>query len=205
MNWQGFSLFVDSNKIVSDASDKGTMAKAFYDRGAVISERRRNHCWYPKGVKNDEKVNGFRYVDMNHSFFGEEPLLVSEASCCMIMILMDTKTKLRFAAHISAASDMNRLSWLSIKTDTQLFFKKIDNDVNRAELFLFSENVYWKDKGTFEQKNVMKLMNYVLSDNQLQRLAKSTWLVQGEAGVKWNPFCAVRLDSRKTMNISFVH
>jgi len=208
MNWKDFSSLVDDENFSSDLSGKGRMSELLLGKGSINNSCERYHAWYPRGVKNSEYVNGFRYVDMNYSYFGEESVLVSEASCCMIMILLDADSQLKFSAHISAASDMKRLPWLSIHADLKLFFRSIKCNLERASLYLFSNKMDWGMDGSFEHKNVMSLLSASLSQKELEKLSYSTYLLQGENGVKWNPFCAVRLKNAKEkqmMVISFVN
>jgi len=208
MNWKNFSSLVHAGNYSSDLSSKGRMSELLIGRGVINNSCEKYHAWYPRGVKNSEYVNGFRYVDMNHSYFGEESVLVSEASCCMIMILLDRETQLKFSAHISAASDMKRLPWLLINTDLKFFFKSISCKLERASLYLFSNKMDWNMDGSFEHRNIMSLLSASLSQKQLEELSRSTYLFQGENGVRWNPFCAVRLknsNAKQMMEISFVN
>ncbi len=208
MNWKNFSSLVHVGNYSSDLSSKGQMLELLLGRGSIGNSCEKHHAWYPRGVKNSEYVNGFRYVDMNYSYFGEESVLISEASCCMIMIVLDMNSQLKFSAHISAASDMKRLPWLSINADLKFFFKSIKCNLECVSLYLFSNNMDWGKDGSFEHRNVMSLLSASLSRKQLEKLSSSTYLIQGEDGVKWNPFCAVRLknlDATQTMEISFVN
>ena len=195
MNWLEFSNAIDSSRCVTSESSQGSVKRLFHGNGIVRDENSRNHMWYPYGVENEADVNGYRYVDMNFSYCGRESMLLSEASCCMIVVAVDYESQVRFGAHISAATDTKRLRWISVKADFQLFFKQAEFDFDRIKLFIFSENALRGSTGAFEQRNVMNMLNHVLSDQQQKSLARSTHLIQGEKGINWNPYCAVRLSN----------
>ena len=207
MNWESFSSRVCEENCSTEFSRDGKISELLSAGKQIHKTFQRKQECAPKGLKNGEIENGFHYVDMNCSYWGEAPIFVAEASCCMILVLVDAQSGRHFASHISASSDMKRLPWLSVKTDLQLFFKAVDYDVERVEQFIFSCTFYKNQPGSFEQKNVMNLLSSVLSQTQLEKLAEMTYLIQGENGLRWNPCCSVHLssaNSKNTLKVSLV-
>lgn len=202
MLWKVFSGLVRSECCSPVSSEKGSIARLLQHRGEASHVDYKKHEWYPAGARHDDVINGYRYVDMNHSFLGQDAVLISEASYCMIIVLLNPVTHTRFCAHISATSDLKCRQWLAMKSDLLFFFKNIDFDVTKNELYIFCNNTFKNQEGSYEQRNFMKLMNSVLDDSQLEKLALSTWLIEGEDGNCWNPYCAVRMDEER-LKISF--
>ena len=206
MKWQEFSRTVAVDQCSQPDSSSGTISQLISHRGDVEAVLSSSHKWYPKGIKNAESVSGHRYVDMHHSYCGEDAILISEANCCVIVVLLDTMSNMRFAAHIAACSDMKSKHWLRMKFDLQCFFKKINFDISRTESFLFSNRLYKNGAGSFEQKNVMRLFMSALNPTQLKQMASKTYFIEGEGGQMWNHYCAVRLgENSQQISISLAH
>jgi len=206
MKWREFSSLIHNDKCANRFSEKGKLSDLFSKVGNIETTNGAYHDWYPKGVKNQECYKGHRYVDINHSYFGAEPLLISEASCCILVLCLDTQSENRFAAHISACSDVFSKQWFSMAFDLQCFFKNMINDIHSAEVYLFSDQLYKGEDGTFEHKNLMRLLSSALSKEQLENLAPYTHLIEGEDGNSWNPLCAVRsnhYNKSHVLDISF--
>ena len=197
MKWKDFSTLVNYENCSSTRSQQGKISLLLNGRGTCQQVEFGKHRWYPKGVANNEQFNGYRYIDINQSFNGDEPVLISEASCCMIVLLLDKGSRRKFGAHISAASDIKSRLWLAMKLDLFNFIKKMSSKFDNLELYIFSNNTYKNAEGSHEQRNFMKLFESALSYDQLKQLAKSTYIIEGEAGKPWNPFCAVRLGEEK--------
>ena len=194
MNWEQFSATIKPENCALRNSDHGSIERLLADKGIITEECCKAHEWYPKGALNSEDINGYRYVDMNHSFCGMDRILISEASCCMIVVLLDKQSPVKFCAHISATNDQRHKLWYLMKFDLLSFYKRIDKDINRCQLFLFSSNLYKGQNGSLEQANFMKLFAYVFPSLDMQNLATETYLIEGEGGKTWNPYCAVRID-----------
>jgi len=210
MKWKQFSKCISQKKYSNKDSAKGSIAQLVIHRGQVDNIKPIAHKWYPKGIKNGEWINGYRYVDMNHSYYGCDSLILSEASCCIILVLLDLQNNRRFATHISASSDMKPKNWLHVKFDFWQFFKKNKFNFSHTESYFFSNNLHKNCEGSFEQQNAMRLFLSALTGDQLHQLAASSYFIEGENGNVWNPHCTIRLnnndnDSQQAMNISFAH
>ncbi len=206
MRWKTFSSLVSLDSCSFPSSSLGSISSLLSRRGVFCQIACDSHEWHPARFENNEILNGFRYVDMNHSVFGEHPVLISEASCCIIVVLLDPATGNKFCAHISAGSEQRYRLWRFMKFDLQQYFMSINKDITQAELYLFSNNLYHGKEGTHEQRNLMKLFSSVFSEAQLRQLAQASYFVEGEAGSVWNPFCAIRIggeNAQQMMQVSF--
>ena len=201
MKWRVFSRSIPQGNCTNIYSSRGSISQLLSLRGDVELVSNEPHQWYPKGVLNSQDVYGYQYVDMHRSYVGKAALLVSEANCCVIFLLIDTKTNMKFAAHIAACSDLKSKFWLAMKFDFSCFFKMVEYDFSRIECYLFSNQLYKDNAGSFEQKNVMTLLSS-LTDYQLWKLAENTHLIEGEDGSTWNHHCAVRLSNTKRSSLS---
>jgi len=208
MKWKQFSKFISPEKYSNIHSNRDTISQLVIHRGQVEQVKTTTHKWYPKDVKNNDWVEGYRYVDMNHSYFGSDALILSEASCCVILLLLDSQSNRKFSAHICATSDLKSLNWLRMQFDLKCFFKSINYNLSRAENYFFSNNLYKDGDGSFEQRNVMRLLLSAFTENQLRYIASCSHFIEGENGNRWNPRCAIRLgdeNKHQAMNISFAH
>jgi len=205
MNWKSFSDLVSENRYSNMASSQGKIAELLCNKGGTQEISQTPHKWYPRGISDSENYRGYRYVDMNHSFYGKEPVLMAEASCCIIVVLVDRESRQLFCAHISAVNDYRYKAWYLMKFDLQSFFYNIKKNLKRAELLLFSNNLFKGKDGTLEQRAFLKLFSYVFNQQQLHQLAENTYFIEGENGKCWNPFCAVRLNPEANNNFINVY
>ena len=192
MRWKEFSAFIPEKNCCPDSATKGSMQKLLNQKAVIKTVSNDLNPWYPIGVKHNDFYLGHRYVDMNNSYFGKDPVLLSEATCCIIVVIQDAYTDYCFAAHISAGSDNRPMLWTAMQQDLRNFFRQICFDIYRPIMFLFSNQLHKANHGSFEQKNLMKLLSIIVNDEQLQALAANTFLIEGEGGQAWNQYCSVR-------------
>ena len=193
MNWAAFSALVPYAQYSSSVAVSGRIGTVLGDGGTSTKVPFAANAWYPFGRKHNDMFNGFRYVDMDHSYQGASPVILGEGSNCVIVILVHATSPEKFAAHISATSPNETLSWKMMKTHLHTFWTKAGQDLTHVRMYVFSERLYRGEAGSFEQANLMDLLSGVFED-QLNTLAERTSLIEGEKGVAWNAYSSVRVD-----------
>jgi hypothetical protein len=199
MHWTAF-LNLLSPAQVSRAYGANTIATALGDRAEV------NYCpfgrnlWYPggyAGVVNGVRFRGCRYVDMEHSYSGQDDAFCSEANFCAILMLIDPHSRRRFLAHISAETKV-----AAMRPDLQHFLASIDGDLGRPELYIFRGT----DARNEELELAMDLLSSCISDPGLSWLAMSSHFVEGEHGESWRAYSSVYskyTNGRQKLNVMF--
>jgi len=194
MDWFTFSSMVDFARFSSSVAVVGRIGTVLGAGGTSTRVPFGANDWYAVNTPNASPYNGFRYVDMDHSYQGVSPMLLAEGSNCLIVVLVDIASQTKFGTHISATSSLNQRFWKAMEMNLYAFSKNIGHDLTRARMYVFSENVARREAGSDEHADVMLLLSSVFSDDQLTTLAARTYLIEGEAGTSWNAYSSVRVD-----------
>lgn len=204
MKWAAFSRLIGRGHIAGAEAAAGRIAQVLGQLAEVTDVHMGAHAWYPQGVADGAVLNNFRYIDQDKSYQGTADAFCAEASSCVIVVVTDPQSRAHFLAHIAADTD-DKGALAAIVADLRAFMLGIGNDVGRPNVFLFSQTLP-RDGTTYELDNVMTLFSAALSDAALSWLAMSTYLIEGEGGHRWNPYCAVRVrykDAAQRLLISF--
>lgn len=192
MDWQTFRTHVNATRYCSAYSGPKTIASVLGTLADVQTVPLGPHPWYPLGVPHGGVVNGHTYVDQDHSYVGTDNILVAEASSCVILVMYDPQGRSRFACHLSAATSQLGMMG-AITADLNTFFQSVNNDVGRPNVVIFSQDTCRFGAPNYEIGELMILLSSVFSDISLEWLALSTYVIEGESGHTWNPYCAVRV------------
>lgn len=187
--WRQFVTRISIERYHSCVNSKG-IANVLGNLAEVEVVEFGSHKWYPVNKKNGDDVNGYLYVDMDCCHVGKNPVLLSEASNCVILIIIDPiGTGGHFCCHMSAST-----KWEDMVDPLKGFFAGMNYDINRSQVFLFTENTCRFQDTKYELENVMELLNKVLTPQQLSLLADSAFLIEGQGGNCWNSYCSVRIE-----------
>lgn len=184
MNWKDFSILIPTNNVSELVHVTGKLSNA----NAKIKINRINHganAWYPIKLKDGDTKMGYRLIDQAHAYTGTTPVWLAEGSNCVIVLLIETTSQRKYAAHVDAEGHQDRIA-----PPLQTF--KNNTTLENVELYLFTEEPYYKADGEYEVKEVAKLLSSAYTDDELTILANNTYIFSGENGKRWNSYCSVR-------------